>query len=163
MHKQLRASACAALLSIPLVLGAVASKADSDGHQIATDPDPYAQFLISQAIRVDNLVFLSGQAAIDAQGNLVGVGDFDAQAKQTFENLKKVLEASGSSMDRIVKVTIYLTDMANFPKIMELRKAYFSKPYPADTIVEISALGLPELQIEIDAVGLVGGKLHEAK
>jgi len=133
----------------------------TDGYRVATAPDPYAQFLISQAIRVGDLVFLSGQAAIDADGGLVGVGDFDAQAKQTFENLQRVLEAAGSSLDRIVKVTIYLTDMGNFDKVMALRKKYFSKPYPADTIVEVSALGLPELEIEIEAIGLIGGKLHD--
>lgn len=162
MKKTLSAFGLAAM-GVGLLLGAGAAQAanDGDGYRVATQPDPYEQFLISQAIRVGNLVFLSGQAAIDEKGELVGVGDFDAQAKQTFENLRKVLEASGSSMDRIVKVTIYLTDMANFPKIMELRKTWFSKPYPADTIVEISALGLPELQIEIDAVALVGGKLHD--
>jgi enamine deaminase RidA (YjgF/YER057c/UK114 family) len=62
--------------------------------------------------------------------------DFDAQAEQTFRNLARVLEAGGASLDRVVKVTIFLTDMTNFPKIVELRKRWFSAPYPADTIVE---------------------------
>ncbi len=66
-------------------------------------------------------LLVSGQAAIDEHGGLVGVGDFDAQAEQIFRNLQRVLEAGGSSLDRIVKVTIFLTDMANFPKIVELR------------------------------------------
>lgn len=133
---------------------------DVDGYRVATDPDPYEQFYISQAIRVGNLVFVSGQAAIDEEGNLVGVGDFDAQAEQTFENLKKVLEAAGSSMDQIVKVTIILKDMEDFPKILDLRQKYFSKPYPADTILE-AELGLPELEIEIEAIAIVEGKLHD--
>ena len=76
------------------------------------------------------------------------------QAEQAFENLRRVLEAGGSGLDKIVKVTIYLTDMANFPKIVELRARYFSQPWPADTIVEVSALALPELEIEIEAVAL---------
>lgn len=135
---------------------------DPNGHRVATDPDPYQQFLISQAIRVGNLVYLSGQASLDRDGNVVGAGDFDAQAEQTFANLKAVLEAAGSGLDKVVKVTIFLKDMANFPKILDLRKRYFSKPYPADTIVEISALGLPELEIEIEAIGLVGGRLVDA-
>jgi 2-iminobutanoate/2-iminopropanoate deaminase len=92
---------------------------------------------------------------MDLQGNLVGVGDFDAQADQTFRMLQTVLEAAGSGLDRIAKVTIYLTDMANFPKIIELRGKWFSKPYPADTIVEVKSLALPELMIEIDAVAVV--------
>lgn len=133
-----------------------------NGHRVATDPDPYQQFLISQAIRVGDLVFLSGQASLDRDGAIVGAGDFDAQAHQTFANIKAVLEAAGSSLDNVVKVTIFLKDMANFPKILDLRKRYFSKPYPADTIVEISALGLPELEIEIEAIGLVGGRIVDA-
>lgn len=136
-------------------------RADSDGYRVATDPDPYAPFLLSQAIKVGNLVYVSGQAALDLEGNLVGVGDFDAQARQTFENLRAVLEAAGSSLDRIVKVTIYLTDMSNFSKIVEYRRQYFSQPYPADTIVEVTALALPELEIEIEAIGLIGGKIHD--
>lgn len=140
----------------------MADAQDPSGYRVATDPDPYQQFLISQAIRVGNLVYLSGQASLDKDGNVVGAGDFDAQAEQTFANLKAVLEAAGSGLDRVVKVTIFLKDMANFPKILDLRKRYFSKPYPADTIVEISALGLPELEIEIEAIGLVGGRLVDA-
>ncbi len=140
----------------------MADTQDPNGYRVATDPDPYQQFLISQAIRVGNLVYLSGQASLDRDGNVVGAGDFGAQAEQTFANLKAVLEAAGSGLDRVVKVTIFLKDMANFPKILDLRKRYFSKPYPADTIVEISALGLPELEIEIEAIGLVGGRLIDA-
>lgn len=105
------------------------------------------------------MVFLSGQAAIDEQGSIVGDGDFDAQAAQTFANIKRLLESVGSSMEKIVKVTIYLTDMANFPKILELRERHFTPPYPADTIVEVSALGLPELMIEIEAIALVEGEI----
>ena len=124
-------------------------------EQIATDPDPYAPFKISQAIRLGDLVFVSGQAAIDQSGALVGVGDFDAQAEQAFENLQQVLEAAGSGLDRIVKVTIFLTDMSNFPKIVDLRGRWFTQPYPADTIVEVTSLALPELEIEIEAIAAV--------
>ena len=122
--------------------------------QISTDPDPFEAYRISQAMRVGDLVYTSGQAAIDLQGNLVGVGDFDAQAEQVFVNLRAVLEAAGSGLDRVIKVTIFLTDMANFPRIVELRERFFSKPYPADTIVEVRALALPELEIEIEAIAL---------
>ena len=125
-------------------------------EQIATDPDPYAPYKISQAIRHGDLVYVSGQAAIDGSGALVGVGDFDAQAEQAFRNLQRVLDAAGSGLDRIVKVTIFLTDMAaNFPKIVDLRGRWFSEPYPADTIVEVTSLALPELEIEIEAIAAV--------
>ena len=125
-------------------------------HQIRLDPDPLEPYLLSQGFRVGDLVIVSGQAALDEHGSIVGVGDFDAQAEQVFRNLSRVLEAGGSSLDRIVKVTIYLTDMANFGKIVELRRRWFTAPYPADTIVEVSALALPELEIEIEAIAVVG-------
>lgn len=134
----------------------------ANAEQVRTSPDPYEPYLISQAIRAGNLVFVSGQAAINLQGELVGAGDFDAQAAQAFDNLRRVLEAGGSGLDRVVKVTIFLIDMANFPRVVELRRRHFSKPYPADTIVEVSSLALPELMIEIEAVGLIGGAIREA-
>lgn len=130
--------------------------------RIKTDPDPFEAFLISQAFKVGDLVITSGQAAIDMQGNLVGVGDFDSQAEQTFRNLKAVLETAGSGLSNIIKVTIYLTDMSNFPKIVALRQKWFTAPYPADTIVEVRSLALPELEIEIEAMATVDAVLRDA-
>ena len=123
--------------------------------QIKTDPDIYEPFNISQAVRVGEMVFVSGQAALNTSGDIVGPNDFDLQAQQTFTNLRAVLEAAGSNLHKVVKVTIYLTDMGNFAKMVDLRARYFSAPYPADTIVEVSAFALPDLQIEIEAVALV--------
>ncbi|MFD1953713.1 RidA family protein [Paenibacillus thailandensis] len=123
-------------------------------EQVHTQPDPYAPFLISQAIKTNGLVFVSGQAAIGDDGELVGVGDFDKQADQAFRNLERVLKASGSGLDRVVKVTIYLTSMSNFDKIVELRRKWWSQPYPADTIVEVSSLYSSDAMIEIDAIAL---------
>jgi 2-iminobutanoate/2-iminopropanoate deaminase len=128
-----------------------------DLERVRTEPDPYEPYRISQAIRVGDLLFVSGQAAIDEHGQLVGVGDFDAQAEQAFTNLERVLEAGGSGLREVVKVTIFLTDMSNFPKIVDLRGKWFSEPYPADTIVQVAALALPELVIEIEAVAVVRG------
>ncbi len=126
----------------------------TDVSPIRLDPDPYEPFRLSQGFRVGDLLLISGQAAIDENGALVGVGDFDAQAEQVFRNLRRVLEAGDSSLDRVVKVTIFLTDMANFPKIVELRGKWFTPPYPADTIVEVTSLALPELEIEIEAIAV---------
>ncbi|MCZ6604729.1 MAG: RidA family protein [Alphaproteobacteria bacterium] len=131
----------------------------TNATRIKTDPDPYEPFKIAQAYKVNDLIFVSGQASIDAQGNLVGVGDFDAQAKQSFENLQSVLQAGGSDLSKIIKVNIYLKDMGNFPKIVALREAYFTPPYPADTIVEVTSLALPELEIEIEAIALANGEI----
>lgn len=122
---------------------------------IQLEPDPLAPYAISPGWRVGDLLFLSGQAAIDETGNIIGAKDFDQQVAQTFVNIDRVLAAGGSSRDQIVKVTIYLTDMAYFPQIVEARKHYFSTPYPADTIVEVKALALPDLMVEIDVIAAV--------
>ena len=126
----------------------------TDVRQIRLGPDPLEPYLLSQGFRVGDLVIVSGQAALDEHGNVVGAGDFDAQAEQVFRNLARVLEAGGSSLERVVKVTIFLTDMSNFSKVVELRRRWFTAPYPADTIVEVRSLALPELQIEIEAIAV---------
>jgi len=127
--------------------------------QIKTEPDTYAPFNISQAYQVGDLIFISGQASIDKNGDVVGVGNFDKQADRTFENLEWVLKAAGSDLSKVIKVNIYLTNISNFEKIVNLRKKYFSAPYPADTIVEVSALAIPELEIEIEAIALCDGRI----
>jgi len=119
-------------------------------------------FNISQGYRVGDLVFISGQAAINAEGEIVGTGDFDLQAQQTFTNLDAVLQAAGSGLHKIFKVTIFLRDMSNFEKVVALRERYFTPPYPADTIVEVSALALPELEIEVEAIALAHGQILDA-
>lgn len=122
---------------------------------ITLDPDPLAPYAIAPARRVGDLLFLSGQAAIAEDGSIVGPDDFDLQLGQTLANIERVLKAAGSSMAHIAKVTIYLTDMAHFPKIVEARKAHLTSPYPADTTLEVQALALPELLVEIDVIAAV--------
>jgi 2-iminobutanoate/2-iminopropanoate deaminase len=128
----------------------------TNAQVISIDPDPLAPYAIAPGWRVGDLLFLSGQAAIDERGGIVGASDFAAQLVQTMANIDRVLAAGGSDRSRIVKVTIYLTDMANFPAIVEARRHYFTAPYPADTIVEVRALALPELMVEIDVVAVAG-------
>jgi len=123
-------------------------------ERIAITPDPYEPFRLAQGYRVGDLLFISGQAAIDSNGTIVGRGDFDVQAKQAFENLDRVLRAGGSSLQNVIKVTIFLTDMAYFGRIVELRGQWFTAPYPADTIVEVRSLYSPDAMIEIEAVAV---------
>ncbi len=125
-------------------------------EQIHTQPDPYAPFLLSQAIRACGLVYVSGQAGYGDDGKIIGAeGDFAAQADQAFRNLQRALQAGGSDLSHVIKVTIFLTSMSHFDKIVELRRKWFTVPYPADTIVEISALYTPEAMIEIEAIAAV--------
>lgn len=124
-------------------------------ERISADPDWYEPYRISLGIRIGNLLFVSGQASSSQEGELVGAGDFDVQAERAFSNLSTVLENGGSSLADVVKVTIFLTDMDNFSKIVELRERYFTPPYPADSIVEVSSLARAEWLIEIEAIALV--------
>lgn len=123
-------------------------------ERIMTQPDPYEPFLLSQGIRLGNLLFISGQAGYADDGSIVR-GGFRAQGEQAFANLQRALKAGGANLASVVKVTIFLTDMNDFSEIVELRRKYFTPPYPADTIVEIKALYTPEATIEIEAIALI--------
>jgi 2-iminobutanoate/2-iminopropanoate deaminase len=112
-------------------------------------------FHYSQATVHNGVVYVSGQAALGSDGSIVGENDFEAQAHQVFANLKTVLAAAGSNLSKVFKVNIYMTDMTNFPTIIECREKYFSKPYPADTTVEVTALAIPGLLLEIDVIASV--------
>jgi 2-iminobutanoate/2-iminopropanoate deaminase len=131
-------------------------------QRIVTKPDPYEPFRLAQGYRVGDLLFISGQAAYDDEGKIVAPSSFDAQAKQAFENLDRALRAGGSSLRNVVKVTIFLTDMSHFPQIVELRGKYFSPPYPADTIVEVSSLYSKDAMIEIEAVAVTDDAAERA-
>jgi reactive intermediate/imine deaminase len=123
-------------------------------ERIVTKPDPYEPFRLAQGYRVGDLLFISGQAAIDDEGKIVAPGNFAAQAQQAFANLERALRAGGSSLRNVVKVTIFLTDMSYFDQIVSLRGKYFSPPYPADTIVQVSSLYSKDAMIEIEAIAV---------
>lgn len=123
-------------------------------ERIVTQPDNYAPFLLSQGIRFGDLLFISGQAGAADDGRIVE-GGFLAQGRQAFSNLRRALEAGGSSLRDVVKVTIFVTDMGHFQDVVALRREFFSAPYPADTIAEIRALYDPKAMIEIEAIAAV--------
>lgn len=125
-------------------------------ERVTVEHDWYEPYNISLAIKAGGLVYVSGQVGIEADGTTVGDGDFEAQARKAFINLETVLTEAGSGLGDVVKVTILLTDMANLDKLVQLRAEYFSKPYPADTLFEVSSLAQPDWQIEIDAVAVTG-------
>lgn len=109
----------------------------------------------SQAWRVrgaDDLLFLSGQAPLDAEGHLVGDGDFDAQARQTFDNLSTVLQDAGYTLTDIVKVTVYLTDITMLARYSQIKAEYIPGPHPASTAIGAAALALPGMLLEVEAI-----------
>ncbi|GAA3109773.1 RidA family protein [Streptosporangium carneum] len=124
-------------------------------ERVSTTPDWYEPYAISQAVRVGDLVFASGQAGFDENGRTVG-DDFESQARQAFANLGRVLEEAGSSLADAVKVTILVTDLApNLETVIRLRREFFTEPYPADTLLEVSRLAQPDWLVEIDATAVV--------
>lgn len=101
-------------------------------------------------------VFIAGQVALDADGRLVGEGDIEAQVEQVFRNLRAVVEACGGSMADIVKLTIYVTDLAYRPAVVAARQRYFPDgAYPASTFLVISSLAQPQCLVEIEAVAMI--------
>lgn len=118
---------------------------------IHSDDAPSAIGTYSQAMRTGNLVFLSGQIPLDPATMTVVEGDFEARAHRVFQNLKAVADAAGASLDHAVKVTIFLTDLANFATVNEVMAQYFNQPYPARAAVGVASL--PKgVDIEAEAI-----------
>ena len=118
---------------------------------INTADAPAAIGTYSQAVSVGNLVFISGQIPLDPVSMDVVDGQFKVQAIRVFENLKAVAAASGGSLSDAVKLTVYLSDLSNFPLLNEVMGDYMTEPYPARAAIEVSAL--PKgVMVEIDAI-----------
>jgi reactive intermediate/imine deaminase len=94
----------------------------------------------SQAVRVDNTVYMSGQIPLDPATMQMVTGDIDAEIQRVFENLKAVALAAGGTLNDAVKVNVYLTDLANFASVNEIMGTYFKLPYPARAAVQVAAL-----------------------
>lgn len=111
----------------------------------------------SYAVKVEGgeLLFISGCVALDAAGNVVGKGDVAKQAEQVMENIKTILETAGGSLADVVKVTNYMRDAREFPKLAAVRSRYLTKPYPASTMVEVSRLIQDDLLVEIEAIAMI--------
>jgi len=118
---------------------------------IHSDGAPAAIGTYSQAVRTADLVFLSGQIPLDPATMKLADGDFEARTRQVFDNLKAVAEAAGGNLDQIVKLTIFLTDLANFAMVNSVMEDYFEQPYPARAAVGVAALPRGA-DVEADAV-----------
>ena len=118
---------------------------------IHTDSAPAAVGTYSQAVRSGDFVFISGQIPLVPATMEIVEGDFAARARQVFDNLKAIAEASGASLDAAVKLTIFLTDLDNFAAVNEVMAEYCSEPYPARAAVQVAAL--PKgVDVEADAI-----------
>jgi len=122
---------------------------------VNTTGAPQAIGPYSQAVIAGNLAFLSGQIPLVPDTMEIVDGDLQAQARQVFTNLAAVIEACGSTPADVVKLTIYLTDLSEFPRVNDMMSQFFREPYPARATIEVSAL--PKgAQIEVDAIVALG-------
>jgi reactive intermediate/imine deaminase len=118
---------------------------------IHSDNAPAAIGTYSQAIQAGNLVFLSGQIPLVPATMEVVDGDFEARARQVFENLRAVAEAAGGSLDDVVKLTVFLTDLGNFATVNSVMESFFEQPFPARAAVGV--VSLPKgVDVEADAI-----------
>jgi len=118
---------------------------------IHSDAAPAAIGTYSQAIKTGDLLFMSGQIPLDPATMSVVDGNFETRARQVFDNLKAVAEAAGGDLNRIVKLTIFLTDLENFATVNAVMEDYFDQPFPARAAVGVAAL--PKgVDVEADAI-----------
>jgi reactive intermediate/imine deaminase len=118
---------------------------------ISTDQAPAAIGPYSQAVRSGHTVYFSGQIPLDPISGSVVDGDVTAQARRVFDNLAAVAQAAGGSLAQVVRVGIYVTDLANFAAVNAVMAEYFESPYPARSTIEVSALP-KAVQVEVDAI-----------
>jgi reactive intermediate/imine deaminase len=111
----------------------------------------------TDAVQFGNLLFISGLAPLDAEGKLVGDDDPAAQTRKIFESMQLILNEVGAGFSNVLRVTVYLTNIEDRPKINPVRQEFFGDTRPASTLVEVSALVVPGMRVEIEAVvGLPG-------
>jgi len=127
------------------------AKTEEDMKAISTQKAPAAIGPYSQAIEVGNMVFVSGQLPIDPATGLFAEGGIKELTKQSILNAKSILEAAGSGLDKVVKTTVYLADMADFAAMNEVYGQYFSEPYPARSAVAVKTLPKGAI-VEIEVV-----------
>ena len=131
----------------------------SQKQAVKTDKAPAVRGPYSQAVRYGDLLFVSGQVPVDLAGNPVGAGDIEAQTHQVIANLKGILESQGTMLDNVLKVTVYLQDLAEWPRMNAVYAEYFKKDPPARAAVQTDFSGLKNhWRIEMEAVAAIPEK-----
>ena len=123
---------------------------------IATpEAKPVANYKMATRMEGGRLLYVAGQVAWDASGNVVGKGDARAQARQVFENLRRVLQAAGGDLSSLMKITTYITRIEDFPAVAEARSGMFEGELPASTLIVVKSLFHPDFLIEVEGVAAV--------
>lgn len=118
---------------------------------IHTDRAPAAIGTYSQAVRAGHTVYLSGQIPLDPRSMALVEGSIEVQVRRVFDNLRAVAEAAGGDLSDVVKLSVYLIDLAHFPLVNQVMAEYFSEPYPARAVLGVAALPR-QAEVEIDAI-----------
>ena len=126
--------------------------------RVEINPDwPWAKdFRIAQGVKVGDTVYVSGQVGFDREGHVVGGNDMKAQAKQTFENIEAVLAEAGATMEDVVKILAFITDMDKYPDYAAARSEAFPRNIPASATVSTPVLVNPDLLVEVEAIAVIG-------
>jgi 2-iminobutanoate/2-iminopropanoate deaminase len=127
--------------------------AEREEIRVPGQAEPISHY--TDAVRVGDLLFVSGVVPVDGEGRLVGGDDVVAQAHRVFANMTAVLAAAGATFADVAKVTIFLTDVDDRPRINPVRQEVFRETRPASTLVEVSRLAVPGAKIEVEAVARV--------
>ena len=109
----------------------------------------------SHAAKAGKTLYIAGQVAKDVQGRLVGKGDFEAQARQTYANLRNILQEAGGDLKNIVKMTTILTHYANIESLRKIRNEFFGEIMPPNTLLIIESLAMPDFMIEVEAIAVL--------
>lgn len=122
-------------------------------YRVEGTSEPISHY--TDAVQAGGMLYVSGIVPVDAEGRLVGGDDVAAQAEAVFETMGRVLAAAGAGARDVVKVTVFLTDVDDRPRINPVRQRFFGEARPASTLVEISRLAIPGAKIEVEAVAVV--------
>jgi 2-iminobutanoate/2-iminopropanoate deaminase len=122
---------------------------------VTPEAKPVAHYKMATRQEGGQLLYISGQVARDTSGNVVGAGDMRTQARQVFENLRQVLQAAGGDFKDLMKITTYITNIANFPAVAEVRSEVFGGELPASTLIVVKSLFHPDFLIEVEGVAAI--------
>jgi enamine deaminase RidA (YjgF/YER057c/UK114 family) len=120
------------------------------------DVKPVANYKLATRMEGGRLLYIAGQVARDAAGNVLGPGDIRTQARQVFENLRRVLQAAGGDLADLLKITTYITRIEDFPAVAEIRSSIFPGALPASTLIVVTRLAQPDLLIEVEGIAAIG-------
>ena len=148
------------ILSLSFVLFPILAFAQARAPQVTrinppTLATPTGYTHIVEVTGPNKTIYISGQIAYDAKGDVVGAGDMKAQAEQVFKNLEAALKAAGATFSDVVKMNSYITDMSKIQAVRDVRARYFGDTLPASTFVQVAGLVRPELLLEIEVVAVV--------